>query len=61
MELRPKECTDEMLKFLDDLKKSKTVNMFGASVNLNAKFKLPQGVALKVFGYWMDVYRNEKH
>ena len=59
MVIRPKECTDEMLEFLDALREEGSVNMFGASVNLNANFDLQHGTALGILGYWMDTYDKE--
>ena len=69
---RPRQCTDEMLEFLDDLRESGAVNMFGASRDLAEEF--PDLInfevgefsqrrlepAREVLKYWMDTF-GERH
>ena len=58
MSERPEFCTDEMLTFLDDLRESGIVNMFGASSYLADEFEeLPDMKNAKaVLIYWMDSF-----
>ena len=51
---------EEYFEFLDDLRDSDTVNMFGASVDLREEFGLDKIEARKILGQWMDTY-DERH
>lgn len=55
---RPDLCTNEMLEFLNKLCKSKKVNMYGSSVNLNQKFHLGTQ-ALEIVDYWFESRRKD--
>jgi len=50
----------EYFEFLDDLRDSGTVNMFGASVDLREEFGLDKTEARKILDQWMDTY-DERH
>jgi hypothetical protein len=47
-------------EFLDDLRESGTVNMFGASVDLREEFNLDKQEARKILSKWMTSY-DERH
>jgi len=47
-------------EFLDDLRDSGAVNMFGASVDLREEFGLGKIEARKILGQWMDTY-DKRH
>jgi hypothetical protein len=57
---RPLFCTNEHLRWLDDLRESGRVNMFGARPLLNEEFtELTDDQAGAVLGYWMTSFGNE--
>jgi hypothetical protein len=58
---RPTFCTDQHLRFLDDLRKSGITNMFGAAPYLQQAFtRLDANRARKVLSYWMHSF-SERH
>lgn len=56
---RPEYITDEHLQFLDALRESGTVNMFGASMYIENEFRLTRQVAKAILNYWMKSFGNE--
>jgi len=60
---RPDFATDEMLKFLDDLRESGARNIWGAGPYLEREFpELAAGKkANTVLGYWMKSFPREPH
>lgn len=51
------ECYDETIKdFLDDLRESGSINMFGASPYLEEIFDLSKQEARECLSYWMKTY-----
>lgn len=57
---RPKEVTEEMLVYLDELRDSGETNMFGARPYVARKFGLEKEVAGQVLSYWMMTF-GERH
>lgn len=57
---RPSIVTDEHLTFLDDLRESGEVNMFGARPELIDEFDLSKQDAKAVLSYWMQSF-GERH
>lgn len=55
-EERPEICTDEMLAFLDDIRESGHINMYGAGEELELEFGLDKRDARSVLGYWMKTF-----
>lgn len=53
---RPEVVTDEYLKYLDDLRESGTVNMFGARLYLQEEFDLSNNDASVVLNYWIKTF-----
>jgi len=53
-------ATQEHLDFLDYLRESAAVNMFGARPYLSAKFGLDKSDAAEVLQDWMDTF-EERH
>jgi hypothetical protein len=54
-------ATDEMLKFLDELRLSGVTNMFGATPYLEKEFpELTHEEARKVLTHWLETY-SERH
>ncbi len=51
--------TDEMLRFLDELRLSGIVNMFGASPYLSDMFGLTKTEARTVLQYWMENFKSK--
>lgn len=58
--VRPEIVTDEMLEYLDRLRKSGVTNMFGAGSYLRDEFGMSKNDSHKVLGYWMDTFGQEK-
>ena len=59
--IRPAMVSDEQLEYLDELRESGAVNMFGAALNLREEFtELGRGDSVKVLGYWMVTYGGER-
>ncbi len=58
MDTKPDCFTHEMLAFLDGLRESGTVNMFGAATHLQETFadQLNRNQARKVLVYWMNTF-----
>jgi hypothetical protein len=50
----------EMFKFLDDLRESGVVNMFGATPYIQREFGLSRAEASKVLTSWMETF-DERH
>jgi uncharacterized protein YciI len=59
-EPRPEFVTDEHLEFLDELRESGEINMFGAAPYLSDIFDLSTQEARKVLTYWMQTFRTQK-
>jgi len=60
---KPKKLTKEHLKYLDNLRKSGAVNMFGARSYLQDAFpELENNEAKNILSYWMKTFseRNAK-
>jgi len=60
---KPKKLTKEHLKYLDNLRKSGAVNMFGARSYLQDAFpQLNRDEAKNILSYWMKTFseRNAK-
>ena len=53
---RPDIVTDEHLQFLDLLRESGKINMFGAVPYLKKEFAIPQEQAEEILCYWMDSF-----
>lgn len=53
---RPEVVTDEYLEYLDDLRESGIVNMFGARPYLQEEFDLSKEDASVVLNYWMKTF-----
>lgn len=53
---RPEGLTDEHLEYLDDLRESSVVNMFGARPWLAKAFDLESETAGKYLQYWMMTF-----
>ena len=59
-ESRPEFVTDEHLQFLDQLRESGEINMFGAAPYIAEFFDLPMQQARKVLTYWMQTFKSRK-
>jgi hypothetical protein len=59
-ENRPEFVTDEHLRFLDELRESGEINMFGAAPYLSNIFDLSEQEARKALTYWMQTFANRK-
>ena len=59
-EPRPEFLTDEHLAFLDELRESGEINMFGAAPYLSDVFDLSKQEARKVLTYWMQTFGTRK-
>lgn len=59
---RPEIVTDDMLEYLDELRDSGVVNMFGSRPYVMEEFDLDSKEAQSVVSYWMKTYgqRHEK-
>jgi hypothetical protein len=53
---RPACVKDEHLEYLDGLRESGIVNMFGARPYLQEEFGLPKSEATIVLSYWMQTF-----
>lgn len=61
MNERPKHVTEEQLVYLDVLRESGVVNMFGAAPYVQDEFpELTKDEARKVLTYWMQTF-GERH
>jgi hypothetical protein len=59
-EPRPEFVTDEHLQFLDELRESGEINMFGAAPYIADLFEIPMQQARKVLTYWMRTFTARK-
>lgn len=57
---RPAHVTDEVLKYLDDLRETGCLNMFGAAPYLEQDFDFDRGQAKTALLYWMETF-GERH
>ena len=57
---KPEILTDEHLFYLDDLRESGVINMFGAGPYLQDEFELTRKEANQVLSYWMRTF-SERH
>jgi len=48
------------LEYLDDLRESGEINMFGAVPYLEDRFRLSPDVARDILGYWMQTF-SKRH
>ena len=60
LENKPSFVTDEHLTFLDELRDSGVVNMYGATSHIRMAFGLKTDISMKILQYWMDTYL-ERH
>ena len=56
---RPDFVDDDHLKFLDELRESGIVNMFGATPFIIDAFNVDRKLAEKILKYWMDSFGKE--
>ena len=56
---RPEIVEDEHLTYLDNLRESGVVNMFGATSYIIMKFSIDFLDATIILRYWMDSFGNE--
>jgi hypothetical protein len=56
---RPENITDEMLQYLDDLRKTGVTNMLGAEAYIGFVFGLPKSESRKILSYWMKTFRKD--
>ena len=57
--LRPNFVTERHLTFLDELRDSGDINMYGAGVYLESEFiDLDRKTASSILGYWMESFGN---
>jgi len=58
---RPEKYTDEMKAFLDKLRESGIINMFGASQPLRVAFpELSHAESISCLTYWMQTFGEKK-
>ena len=57
---RPEFVTDEMLMFLDELRESAIINMFGAAPHLASAYGMSIQEAREALSYWMRSF-GERH
>ena len=55
---RPDFITDDMLTYLDRLRASGKINMFGAAPHVEQTFKLSIRQARQVTAYWMKTFEQ---
>lgn len=60
VETRPESATDDVLKYLDDLRSSGETNMFGAGRYLEVTFGYDSIEAREALLYWMHTF-GERH
>ena len=51
---------EEYFEYLDELRESGVVNMYGAGPYLTDEFNIPPNHAIKVLRRWMDTF-SERH
>jgi len=56
---RPDSVTDERLVYLDELRESSVVNMYGAGEYVEREFGVDRTEAKEVVTYWMETFGNE--
>ena len=56
---RPEIVKDEHLTYLDNLRESGIVNMFGASPFVKDAFKVTSNEAITILSYWMETFGDE--
>jgi methionine synthase I (cobalamin-dependent) len=59
MNTRPEIVTDDHLFYLDALRDSGEINMFGASQYVAREFGVDKYAARTILNYWMDSKREE--
>lgn len=57
---RPEIATDEHFEFLDELRETEEMNMFGAGPHLRARFGLDRDESHEILDYWMHTPREER-
>ena len=57
---RPQIVSNEMLIYLNELRKSGVTNMYGAEPYLVDEFDLTEKESHEVLGYWMKTFGREK-
>lgn len=57
---KPAHVTEAMLSYLDELRASGKVNMFGAAPHLEQQFELTMTEARQALAYWMKTYNQRK-
>jgi hypothetical protein len=57
---RPEFVTDEHLRFLDALRESGEINMFGAAPYIADVFDLSNQEARKILAFWMQTFGARK-
>jgi len=57
---RPDDITEEMLEYLDKVRESGMINMFGTRPYLKMEFKLTENEAARVLSYWMQSFGDPK-
>lgn len=55
---KPAHVTDDMLTYLDGLRASGKINMFGAAPHVEQTFKLTIQQARQVTAYWMKTFKQ---
>jgi len=56
---RPEVVTDEHLIYLDGLRESGAINMFGASEYIERRFDVSNADARNILVYWMNTYGRD--
>ena len=56
---RPENVTDDHLDYLDDLRESGVINMFGAGEYLEEEFSLDKEEAKEILLYWMASFGKD--
>ena len=56
MSNRPERIEDAHLTYLDELRESGVVNMFGAGAYFEREFDCDRLTASFILGYWMDTF-----
>lgn len=57
---KPAHVTEEMLSYLDELRDSGKVNMYGAAPHIEQKFTLTMTEAREALAYWIKTYSQRK-
>ena len=57
---RPDGLDDSHLAFLDSLRESGAINMYGAPSVLQEAFGLDRKTSLAVFGYWAETFDDSR-